>query len=226
MSGFQTPDLGAITWSVLTLADLETMYALHVCSIAGMSVQAVKPESKEFLHSILAGRGVVMGAWHGTTLVAYGVLQHDLKPEDLWLAGKLLLPGSPPSFYKLAGAAVHPAWRGIGLQRAVIRQRMQIAPVSSVLFATASPVNLASWHNLLVCGFAVRDVQYLYGGYARYVLVYARGDAWNAATTEGLTLAPEQLQQQHALLQQGWRGVARGDDAGSLRLAPAQRGVA
>lgn len=215
--------LAAWEWRRLTLADLDVMYALHVCSIAGMNVQAVKPESKDFLRSILGGRGVVIGAWVGDLLVAYGVLQHDLKSEDAALVDGLAdgLGHSAPR-YKLAGAAVHPAWRGRGLQKAVIRQRMQLAPAQSVLFATASPLNPASWCNLLACGFTVRDVRYLYGGHARYVLAYVGSDEWEGSTTAGQTLQADQLLQQQALLQQGWRGVARGQVAGSLQLLPAQ----
>lgn len=222
MSERESTDLAAWAWQRLTLADLDAMYALHVRSIAGMEVQAVKPESKDFLRSILDGRGAVIGAWDGDMLVAYGVLQHDLKPEDAALVDGLGWSGKSASLYKLAGAAVHPAWRGRGLQKAVIRQRMQLAPAQSVLFATASPWNPASWCNLLACGFAVRDVRYLYGGHARYVLTYVGSEAWEGCTTAGQTLQADQLLQQQALLQQGWRGVARGQVAGSLQLLPAQ----
>lgn len=214
-------DTAALTWRPLTLADTEAMYALHLLSIAGMPAQAVKPESIDFLRGILAGRGTVVGAWDGSALVAYGVLQHDLKPEDARLASGLQVPGSAASLYKLAGAAVHPAWRGLGLQKAVIVQRMQRAPAQSVLFATASPMNVASWYNLSACGFVVRDVQYLYGGHARYVMAYVQDDPWRGSSTQAVTLTPAELDEQHKLLQQGWRGIARGPEAGSLRLVPA-----
>ena len=68
----------ALDWRPLRPEDLPAMHALHLCSIAGMAAQTVKPETREFLHGLLQGRGRVIGAWQGGALAAYGVLQHDL----------------------------------------------------------------------------------------------------------------------------------------------------
>ena len=159
-----------LDWRLLQPADLDTMEALHRLSIAGMAAQLVKPESRDFLASLLHGRGRVIGAWAGTQLVAYGVLQHDLLPEYDPRPHLHLAPDHPVA--KLAGAAVDPDWRGQGLQRALIAQRMALADSHTVLFATASPDNIASCHNLQACGFTVRALEHRYGGLPRYLLAY------------------------------------------------------
>lgn len=76
------PALAALDWRLLQPEDLPAMHALHLCSIEGMAAQTVKPETREFLHGLLLGRGRVIGAWHGAALAAYGVLQHDLLAQD------------------------------------------------------------------------------------------------------------------------------------------------
>ena len=209
--------LQTLQWRTLQPADLDTMFALHLRSIAGLALATVKPETREFLHSLLEGRGQVIGAWQGRALVAYGVLQHDLLAYDDPRA-VLGLPAEA-RVGKLAGAAVEPAWRGQGLQRVLITQRMAAAAGATV-FATAAPGNPASWRSLLACGLQVRAVQYLYGGHARYLLARVPGDAWVPGAAQ--EVPAEELARQETLLAQGWRGVAPGALADSLRLvAPA-----
>lgn len=208
-------------WRLLQPQDLDAMETLHRLSIANLPPQTVKPEKREFLQSLLQGRGRVVGAWHSTTeLVAYGVLQHDLLPDDD-PREHLQLP-KQQAVAKLAGAAVAPAWQRRGLQRALISQRIAYADSNAVLFATAAPENTASWHNLLACGFTVRALEQRYGGLARYLLVRlpASLTAPPPDTATGLELAPDSLAQQQALLAQGWQGIAPGANPQSLYLCP------
>ena len=202
---------------LLQPGDLDAMQALHLLSIAGMPPHLVKPESREFLAGLLNGRGLVLGALADSQLVAYGVLQHDLLAQD-----------DPRTVFgfaadrqvgKLAGAAVAPGWRGQGLQRRLIAQRMAFADRSALLFATASPGNYASWRSLLACGFAVRALEYRYGGLARYLLLYDPC-APRPASSIGSTQYQDtgSLAQQQALLDAGWQGVAPGNAPHTLRL--------
>lgn len=167
-------DLDRLHWRALLPDDLTAMYDLHRRSLEGMAVQIVKPESRDFLRELLQGRGIVTGAWCEGALVAYGVLQHDLLPEDD--PRDLLGLDAAQRVQKLAGAAVAPGWRGLGLQRLLIERRLASAPGDAVLFATAAPGNLPSWRNLLACGFAVRALVHRYGGHARYLLARMPGE--------------------------------------------------
>lgn len=220
------PTPPALAWRLLQPADLDAMEVLHRLSLAGMAAHTVKAESRDFLASLLQGRGQVIGAWAGQALVAYGVLQHDLLPEDD-PRPHLGLPADRP-VAKLAGAAVAPDWRGQHLQRTLIARRMEQAQPGAVLFATAAPDNTASWHNLLACGFAVRALEYRYGGFARYLLAHdpAARAAGPALAASGLDVPSSDLPRQQALLHAGWRGVAPGSTAGSLHLAPPPGGAA
>ncbi|MDR0216033.1 MAG: hypothetical protein LBJ15_18845 [Comamonas sp.] len=219
------PDASHLRWHLLQVADLQAMHELHLLSIAGMAAQAVKPETRDFMLSLLQGRGRVIGAWHENTLVAYGVLQHDLLAHDD--PRSLLGLAAAQPVCKLAGAAVDPGWRGQGLQRELIRRRMDCAPHDAALFATAAPCNLPSWHNLLACGFAVRALQYLYGGHARYLLAMVPQERAALQRPEAevcVELGNGELPQQQALLMQGWRGMVAGMTAGSLRLVTTVKG--
>lgn len=216
----------ALDWRLLQPTDLDPMETLHRLSCAGMSAQLVKPEKREFLASLLHGRGQVIGAWAGAQLVAYGALLHDLLPDD---DPRPLLGLAPERrLAKLAGAAVAPGWRGQGLQRALIARRMAHAERHAVLFVTAAPGNCASWHNLLVCGFSVRALEICYGGLTRYLLAYDPAAAAPAllapragtGTAGFLDIDSLDLARQYRLLDAGWQGVAPGSAAGSVRWVP------
>lgn len=215
MNGFTDHALGQLRWRPLRPDDLAEMHALHLRSIAGLPPALVKPESRAFLQGLLEGRGRVDGAFHHEALVAYGVLQHDLLPADDPRPVLGLAPGRPVR--KLAGAAVDPAWRGQGLQRMLIQRRMARAE-GAVLFATAAPGNIASWRSLTACGFAVRALQYRYGGHARYLLAYVPGECWVPGDGLAQEWPLDTIPAQEQLLAQGWRGVSPGRVPGSLRL--------
>lgn len=204
------PAVSALQWRPLQPGDLLAMHTLHLASMVGMAAAVVKPESQEFLQSLLVGRGRVMGAWDGEALVAYGVLQHDLLPEDDVRPLLGLAVGQP--LCKLAGAAVAPAWRGCHLQRRLIRQRLAWSGNAAV-FATAAPANPASWRSLLACGLTVRAVVQRYGGLARYVLARVPGERFEADPVQSQALDVLDIERQQQLLASGWRGLAAGQGA-------------
>lgn len=216
----------ALEWRELQPTDLDAMDALHRLSIAGMAPEAVKRESTAYFASVLGAhggpaRGRVCGAWQHGMLVAYGVLQHDMLPHD----DPRPVLGLPAHqcLRKLAGASVHPHWRGQQLQQRLIRTRVAWAS-GAVCYVTAAPCNLPSWHNLLACGFEVRALHTLAGA-PRYLLAHglpAPPAPCQAACESGLA----QLERQRELLAQGWRGVAVGSAPDRLRLLPPAAGGA
>ena len=215
----------ALDWRWLQATDLEAVEALHHQSIAGMSAQLVKHESRDFLASVLHGRGQMIGALSDGQLVAYGVLLHQLLPSDDPRPLLHLAPQQPLA--KLAGASVAPSWRGQHLQRQLILRRMERAGRGAVLFVTAAPGNYASWRNLLACGFSVRALEVCYNGLTRYLLACdpARPSthtprALHSTSADFVDIDSLDLERQQTCINAGWHGVAPGSAPGSLRWVP------
>lgn len=195
-----------LRWRILGPADLERVEALHREALSGLAPSVVKPETHDFLESILRGRGRAVGIEDDREqLVAYGFLQHDLLPSDDPRAA-LGLPAAAP-MAKLAGAAVAPDRRGAGLQRLLIRARVSVADPRQYLFATASPLNPASWISLLDEGFAIRRLEYRYGGHARFL--HVRAPQADTAVLKGETrdIVGDDIPGHAGLLSEGWVGV-------------------
>lgn len=189
----------------LTLDDLDQVDALNSLAVGPViDPNVVKPESHDYFETIFAGRGFFVGVFDGPALVAYGILQHDHAVRDDPRPALGLPPGAPVG--RLAGARVAPAWRGQGLQRALIAARVKAAPPGMLLFSTAAPANIASWSNLLAEGFPIRDIQLFFGGFARYVLV-RDGTTFDPATS--VLVDPLDTPRQKALFAGGLRGYAR-----------------
>lgn len=196
----------SLTTRALGPDDLDAVDSLHHLSIGPLvRPEVVKPENRSYFEGILNGRGWVAGLYDGALLVAYGILQHDHSPKD----GPHRMLGLDPStpVGRLAGASVHPAYRGRGLQRVLIAARVASAPPGMVLFSTAAPVNTPSWSSLLAEGFPIYDIQLFFGGYARYVMVR---DGLSYREDETLMVDPLDTARQKELFAAGWHGYARG----------------
>lgn len=207
-----------LTWRELGADDLREIDALHHMSMGPVvRPEIVKPESEAYFQSILDGRGRVIGAF-APHLVAYGILQHDHAPADRWEEELGVSEGTPVG--RLAGASVHPEFRGRRLQRATITARIAMAPRGMLLFSTAAPANTASWSSLLSEGFNIHRIVMRYGGYARYLMVrdralYDRGRA--------VPVDPLDIERQIPLFAQGWHGFASASlpsGAAGLLFAP------
>lgn len=196
----------SLTSRELGPGDLDAVEILHHQAIGPLvRPEVVKPENRSYFESILGGRGWVVGIHDGPELVAYGILQHDHAPKD----GPHRLLGLDPErpVGRLAGASVHPAYRGRGIQRVLIASRVALAPPGMLLFSTAAPVNTPSWASLLAEGFPIYDIQLFFGGYARYVMV-RDGTTYDAA--DSILVDPLDTQRQKDLFADGWHGYARG----------------
>ncbi|MFG1480232.1 hypothetical protein V5F53_16490 [Xanthobacter sp. V4C-4] len=201
---------------------VEHLHRLAVGPVARPEI--VKPESRAYFEGILSGRGRVVGLLEGERLVAYGILQHDHTPADG--PHRLLKLPVETAVGRLAGASVHPDYRGLGLQRRVIAERVAAAPPHMVLFSTAAPVNAPSWSNLLSGGFPIVGIERFFGGYARYVMVRAAADH---DPDTAVVVDPRDFPRQQTLFADGWRGYARavlpGGEPGVLFARPRPPGA-
>ncbi len=203
-----------MSWRTLAPADLDAIYALHRLAIGeAVRPEVVKPETKDFFAGILAGRGRVEGVFADGALVAYGVLQTVLPTYDDPRPFIGAAPDAPVA--KLAGASVATAFRGRGLQRALIAARVGLVYQTDILFATSAPANQPSWMNLLSEGFSIRALVPYYGGHLRYLMVR---DGTELAPRDEKRIAPGDTEQQIACLATGWRGVAARPTSDGIRI--------
>ncbi len=203
-----------LTWRSLALSDLDAIYALHRQAIGeAVRPEVVKPETKDFFAGILSGRGRMEGVFCGGLLVAYGVLQTALPAYD---DPRPYIGAAPDAaVVKLAGASVAVAFRGRGLQRALIAARVGLVYQTDILFATSAPANQPSWMNLLAEGFSIRALVPYYGGHLRYLMVR---DGTQVAPVREMQLAAGDVEQQIACLTAGWRGVAARTTSDGMRI--------
>lgn len=171
-----TPQHAALAHRALGPADLDAVLALHVAATAAVGrPDLIRPESRDFFAALIAGGGWLAGVFDGEGLLAYGVLQWDLPPDENLRPLLDLAPDAP--FAKLAGASVRPGRWGSGLHEHLIGIRVAEAGRRGLrhLYATSAPGNDRSWENLIGQGFAVRGLVEQYGGHMRYVLYRTSG---------------------------------------------------
>jgi RimJ/RimL family protein N-acetyltransferase len=203
-----------LVWSPLGQEAIDEIEALHAKALAALpDPSLVRPETRAFFERILAGEGEVIGARENGRLVAYGILQFVLEVDD---DPRSLASFDEAPIVKLAGAAVAPGWRGQGLQRELIRRRVARAAERGCLqlYATAAPGNVASWRNLLGCGFVIAALLRRYGGLLRYLLVSGETLAPRLGVCRAEILRLEDQHGQAAALAAGRRGIAAVQDAG------------
>lgn len=204
----------------LTDADLEQVLALHMRCTEHLGPDLVRHETLESLRQLLQ-RGRFLGMFEQQELVAYGVLLQELQVHE-----KLpirIAPDTQRPQAMLAGMAVAPHWRGQGLQRRLIMQRMALVPTHTLVFSTAAPANWYSWNNLLDCGFHVRDITAQYGEHIRYLLVQEPLPTHALYPDLSKEFHALDLQRQLRLLELGWRGAQPGHRPEYLRYVPTLR---
>lgn len=204
----------------LSVEDLDEVLALHLRSTQGLAQGLVRPESLSSLQRLLE-RSQFLGLFHKSQLVAYSVLQQTLETHEK-LPSHIAADALRPQL-SLNGMAVAPEWRGLGLQRRLIMQRMDLAPSQALLFSTAAPGNWYSWNNLLACGFHTRELSAQYAGYEghwRYLMVLEAlpHDALYPDLSQELHMLD--IKRQQSLLAQGWRGAQPGHGPEYMRYVP------
>jgi hypothetical protein len=197
-------------WRALGPADLDAVHDLHRRATDHLGrPDLVRPETRAFFAALLDGGGHLFGLEDGEGLVAYGVLQVTLPPEEDLRALLGLAPDAP--FAKLAGAAVRPDAWGRGLHETAIRVRLARATELGLthLYATAAPANGRSWSNLIDGGLVIAALVEQYGGRLRFIHYRDLGSPLpEAEPATGQWCDAEAIDRQRAALAAGRGGIA------------------
>lgn len=216
-------DIGAYAWRDLAASDLQAIVVLHNRVLAALpDPDLVRPESAKFFAGILGGDGRMTGVFAGSELIAYGVFQWRLEPGDDPRATLGLSPATPIG--KLAGVVVAAGHRGVGLQGALIRRRVEqgITLGFRHVYSTSAPANWPSWSNLVQQGFRVVALQLRYGGLLRFLLYHRVTAAPEPFSATPQPCDPTDTERLQHLLDSGYRGVGvrrRADGRRVLLLA-------
>lgn len=151
--------------------DLADIIALHHAVRQDMPEGTVAFETDAFFAMHLMECGQIFGCRNNGKLIAYGVLglprQGDPNfGEDHHLPTALL-----SLVAHLDGVAVAPAFRGLGIQKALCMRRIHEASRQGrrIMLSTVSPENTASLANLTECGLSICGEVQKFGG-ARYLM--------------------------------------------------------
>ncbi len=196
----------------LVPADLEALHALHRAVLAALPDPGVfRADSRAFMERHLVREGRTVGTFLGSTLVGYAVVRYPLEADDS-LGPEAGVPAAERArVAHYDGAAVHPAYRGNHLHRAMNGIRGRHAGLAGFhhLTGTVSPLNPYSLRNHLLAGFRVVAYSHKYGGHERLIIhrdFRARPRPADTARAHPCPLADTAAQR--ALLADGWLGFA------------------
>lgn len=150
------------------LSDLQAVIDLNEAIYAALPDKSIlRHNSPEMIVSCIEEPNVTLGVWEGDTLIAIGMLYVPQCIEedhfhDLGLEGE----------YKSANQKlflVREGYRGLGLQRKLIREVEKIAMARgyNLLCTTVAPNNGFSINNFLKEGYVYAKTEEKYGGLVR-----------------------------------------------------------
>ena len=153
-----------------SLRDLAALQSLVVSALP--EIEIFMPHDEEYLSRIFQTEHSVLGVLAEEKLAAYSIIRYpgmgkDNLGRDLNLAEEDL-----EKIAHLQAIAVHPHFRGCGLQRELAAAHLRVLESSGYehICCTVSPKNPVSLNNLLSCGFTVRALNPKFGGWWRYIL--------------------------------------------------------
>ena len=149
-------------------SDLQAVIDLNETIYSALPDKSIlRHNTPEMIASCLAEPNVTLGIWEGDTLIAVGMLYVPQCIEedhfhDLGLEGE----------YKSANQKlflVREGYRGLGLQRKLIREveKIAIARGYNLLCTTVAPNNAFSINNFLIEGYVYAKTEMKYGGLER-----------------------------------------------------------
>lgn len=228
------PGLAGLAPVTLGPGELDELCALHaeLHRLAGPRAPFVR-ESDGFFARHLGRDGVVLGLRSATgALAAYAVLGLPGPDDALNFGADLgLAPAERARVFHLDGTGVRPAWRGRGLQRWLVTERLRlgVAAGRAVALSAVSPRNPRSLANLIAAGLRVVALVEKYGD-VRFMLHWQAEvlPAWSTAAGPHRRVPLDVAPAEHrALLAAGWHGVTLEPGPGGAALVyDAGRGAA
>jgi hypothetical protein len=150
--------------------DAGRVHALHREVLEHTPDGMVRPDPLSHFEAHAGEAGQTLGCYAADgSLAGYGILGLHSRTVD-HLAD--LLGADASALCVLDGAAALPAWRGYGIHRLAIAERLALARSlgRSHVAATVAPDNVRSMRGLLDAGLHIRRFASLYGGLPRLVL--------------------------------------------------------
>ena len=204
--------LGDTPFSVrrLGIVDIAAIENVQQDVIAALEDKKIlQPLSLEELQFLLGDHGVMVGAFVDEELVAFrALLEPPLDDEHLGRDAGLAEHVLPRVAYQEI-SAVHPKYRGYGLQRTLARVVMQELDRTrfDYICATVMPFNIASLKDKFSQGMRVVALKLKYGGKLRYVFMKDLREETELLFNETAHIQMADTEAQQALLKDGWLGV-------------------
>jgi hypothetical protein len=157
-----------LTWQ--PTQDAVAVHALHREVLARTPAGMVRPDPLCHFEAHAGEAGQTLGCYAADgSLAGYGILGLRSRTVD-HLAD--MLGADAATLCVLDGAAALPEWRGYGIHRLAIAQRLALARSlkRALVAATVAPENVRSMRGLLDAGLRIRRFATLYGGLPRLVL--------------------------------------------------------
>ncbi|MGG0669389.1 hypothetical protein [Sporosarcina koreensis] len=209
-----------VTIRELAHDDLHAIMTLQEKVIDNLTVASfLQPLSEEEFHYILDGNGTMIGAFHGSHLIAFRAM---LEPEidEHHLGKDACLPASElPSVLYSEVTNVDPAYRGNSLQRILGELLMENVDTNRhrYVFATVAPFNIASLKDKFTLGMYIISLEKKYENLLRYTLMIDLQDNEKTGSLTAMADMSDVLEQQ-SLLKDGWVGVGLEEADGSWKV--------
>lgn len=162
----------------------------------------------------------VIGAFSDGRLIAYGIISFPPPGEEHFGADIGLPPEELPKAAHLETSAVHPDYRGNGLQRKMFDIHFAALKAAGYrhTLCTVSPKNLPSIRNMFDCGMTVRALKIKFGWMLRYILHKDIQDSSLPRPKEIRRIPASDTESQRDLLRRGFYGFALDQASGEAAV--------
>ena len=223
----EAPPVSQFNWRIVRKDEAAMTHALHCEVVAGLAAGLARRDDLAHFIRHIEDDGMIVGCFTGDgCMVAYGVLSiasstasHIAELLDVDAADRA-------RFAVLDGVAALTVWRGYGMHRASIRERLHHAQAlgRTLIGVTAAPGNAPSIRGLLDADFRIASFAHIYNGLPRLVFKRDLNVPKRAWSTERKIAATDIAQHQTALAEgmTGFASSLAGDGALQVHYGYAQ----